>query len=166
MAALTDDIYNIFSKMIDHYHPDKDSVNNSCQEFCVFVKFNISKKGKLSNIAYTKTTPVFVQQALIKAFKAIEPLATIRVSGTLATRTYILPLQLTHNEGCGLQYGSWPSPEDEKLTEEMKQVYKDRQLRFSHSPESIWNITNFTDGRKDVVDCILLSPFQSGGIIF
>ncbi|MBS7563605.1 hypothetical protein KHS38_04230 [Mucilaginibacter sp. Bleaf8] len=167
IGPLLDDINLMSLKMIKEYHPNRDSVDNSCQEFCVFIKFNISAKGKLTNIAYTRTTPAFVQQALTKAFKAIEPAVKIRITSQLAKRTYILPLQLIHNEGCGLQYGSWPSPEDEKLTEEMKQVYKDRQLRFSHSPVSIWNITHFTDGnRTDAIDCILLSPLRSGGIIF
>jgi hypothetical protein len=152
--------------LMDNYRPNEDSVASRCVEACVFIKFNISTRGKFVNIAYTKDTPVFIMNALTDAFKAISPKIAISKLGVVSKETYILPLQYTYNLACGFEHGSWDMPGDKQLTEKQKSDFKEKQMIFRQSASSIWNINNFTDGTYDVLRCVILPPMRTGGVMY
>lgn len=144
-----------------YYHPNPDSTKNACLEGCVFIKFTI-ENNKFTNIAYTKSTPVYIRVALAEAFKAIEPLLQIHAKRYSKSTTYIQPFQYTYNRGCELANVF----EGKEPGEKEKQIYKDKQADFYHSANSIWDITNFTDGQSGPISCVLLTPIRIGGEMY
>jgi hypothetical protein len=144
------------------YHPNQDSVENSCWDGCVFIRFNISNKRQFTNVAYTVSTPVFIKTALDNAIKVINQGGFITNGlNKLGDKVYVLPFMVTNNEGCGFPTG-WETG-NEKVDPQKAELYKRRQENFHQSFKSIWNITNFTDGKTGVIDCILLPVMVIGG---
>src|ERR1700744_4653869 len=153
----TNDIWLAF---INNYAPNVDSVKNNCWQGCVFIRFNITNEHKLTNIAYTTTTPVFIKNAIEKAMIRLDKRTVDidQLKGSLQ-RTYILPLIITNNAGCGFMTG-WEDNHNQNKIDEKKQLrYKQLQEDYNQFGKSIENIINFSDGHKmDFVDCILLAP--------
>ncbi len=164
--SLITDIGVVGIKMLNHYKPNKDSLLSTCSEIGVFVKFNINSQGKISNLAFTRSTPPFISDALKNAFKELNAKYRLAHPQDFRGKTYIQPLQIIADEGCGNQYGSYHNAEANQLTDEMKSIYRMRQARYNQSAKSIFNITNFSDGSYVAINCILLSPLSTGGAMF
>ncbi len=72
--------------------------------------------------------------------------------------TYLLPFILMNNNGCGLE-AAWDFV---KHSEKEKVIFENRQLRYDQGIKSLSNILFFDDGKKDLLNCILLSPVSVG----
>jgi hypothetical protein len=164
--TLIKDVDDIGSVLLYNYHPNEDSVKAKCLQACVFIKFNISRSGKFVNVAYTKGTPVFIIDALTNAFIKSSSQVSLSNLKIISKETYILPLLYNYNWNCGFQHGVFETAEEKKLTESEKGILKERQANLKQDDKSLWNITNFSDGRYDKINCILLSPVSIGGIMF
>jgi hypothetical protein len=147
--------------LLSHYHPNPDSVKNACWEGCVLIRFTIGADRQFSKIAFTATTPVFIKEALSKAFLSLnEKGMKVNRLSEITGRTYILPAEIIHKDGCGFMSG-WEDA-NYKPDEKMAPIYARRQEYFDQNFNSIWNMLNFSDGRVGMVDCILLSPAMTG----
>jgi hypothetical protein len=142
-----------------NYKPSEDSVNSACWEGCVFIKFNISDEKTFTNFSFTDTTPEFILLALHSAFKKMNALGVLtQLKSSYKGKTYILPFQIDYRAGCyppgeGFDFSKLPKP----TPDEVKR-YAFRQLYYAQSQKSINNITNFTDGRIEAIECVLLAP--------
>ncbi|WP_448700919.1 hypothetical protein ACFGVR_02535 [Mucilaginibacter sp. AW1-3] len=144
-----------------YYHPNEDSVKNTCWEGCVFIRFNINSKNQFTNIAYTISTPPFIKNGLADAFNMLNQRHWIGGKlNNLEGKTYIQPIIIANNDGCGFMTGWEDSAE--KRDAKKEEMYKKKQDRFDQSFTSIQNITNFTDGKIGAVDCILLPVVITG----
>jgi hypothetical protein len=124
----------------------------------VFIRFNVDKKGKIGNIAYNTTTPIFIKDALDHGFAELNKENS--VVGNLKpyiNKAFVLPLVVANNEGCG-----FPSPWDgysKKPDERMALIYDQRRMRYDQFSNSVGSMTHFNyENRLSFVDCILLTP--------
>lgn len=149
-------VQDICTAITEAYHPDADSLKNTCWEGCVFIKFNIYKNRQLSDIAFSQSTPKFIQEALQTAFSKLR-LHDLSIAGK-ADQTYILPFIIAHDNGCGFPSGSDEVKRDVKLEER----YQARQMRFNQAMTSLLNILDFGEKKYKSLDCVLLAPVSIG----
>lgn len=151
---------------IKYYHPNVDSVKNSCWEGCVFIRFNINKDNHFVNIAYTVSTPIFIKNAIENAFKVMnEKGVNIERLKNMSGQNYILPLIVVNKDGCGFKTG-WEG-KNVKSDEKTEIIFERRQIYFDQFANSIGNMTNFSGRKQEFVDnCILLKPVNTPVIIY
>ncbi|MEO6524473.1 MAG: hypothetical protein ABIN91_22505 [Mucilaginibacter sp.] len=151
--------------IVDHYKPQEDSVKNNCWAGCVFIRFTINSKRQFTNIGYTASTPFFIKDALMNAFLAINKKSSwINQMHKTDNSTYILPLIIYNRDGCGFMSG-WEDA-SYKPDEKTKEMYAMRQYSYNQSINSIFNILNFSDLKLNSINCILLSPLQTGYVMY
>lgn len=141
-----------------NYKPSEDSVNKACWEGCVFIKFNISEEKTFTNFSFTDTTPEFILLALHSAFKKMNASGALSQLKSSGRKTYILPFQIDYRGGCyppgeANDYLTTPKPSADVL-----KSYTAKQIDYNQSQKSINNITNFTNGRSEAIECVLLAP--------
>lgn len=143
---------------INNYKPNIDSAKSTCWKGCVFIRFNINNQHQLTNVTYTATTPIFIKDGIAKVITIINQQGVnIDQVKNLPGRTYILPLMITNNAGCGFMTGWENNDYQSKLDEKTKLMYEKRQERYDQLGNSIQNLINFGDNEKlNFIDCILL----------
>jgi hypothetical protein len=141
-----------------NYKPSEDSVNKACWEGCVFIKFDISEGKTFKNFSFTDTAPEFILLALHSAFNKMNASGALSQLKTSGRKTYILPFQIDYRGGCyppgeANDYLTTPKPSADVL-----KSYAAKQIDYNQFQKSINNITNFTNGKVEAVECILLAP--------
>ncbi|WP_162996665.1 hypothetical protein [Mucilaginibacter celer] len=144
---------------INNYKVDADSARQNCWKGCVFIRFNIDQH-KLTNVAYTAATPVFIKEGIAKVVAFINKRGlNIEQVNKATGGVYILPFMVANNAGCGFMTGWGEKDYQNKLDEKTKLLYERRQESYDQLSNSIENLTNFSDGgRLDFINCILLAP--------
>lgn len=152
-----DDIKHFF---INNYSPNADSVKSNCWRGCVCLRFNINEQHRIVNVAFTKSTPTFIKDGITKVISVINQRGFgIDHLQSKSDRTYLLPVMVNNNAGCGFMTGWENDNNQDKLDQTTKLMYERRQENYDQLVNSLGNITNFTDKDKSAfVDCILLAP--------
>ena len=150
-------ITDVENYIVENYHPDSVQVINLCQNSCVFIRFEISKDGKVTNLAFNKNIPVFIIKALGDAFKKMEKRATFSEALLSSRKTYLLPFIYNYQSGCTTFYNK-----------DQFSIYKKdlagNTVDDEQQGSAIINILNFRDKELKFLDCIILPPVRTGNM--
>ncbi len=157
-------VYLLPDYLKEHYQPNQDSVNNNCLRLCVFIKFIINAQGKIDSVNFTNGTPGFMTAGLQKSIVTVNKFLKLNSMQPLKDKTFIAPIIIDNNQGCGHEYGAWNFPTEKKLTPQLKKLYEQRLAKFEQTVSSVLEITNFNDKSYDAISCILLRPVYISGV--
>lgn len=142
----------------DHFSIDEKIMDTLCLFTSVFVKFNVSEKGKISNLGFTIGTPAFITNALKKAIESTNGHWKIDKSEKrLTTTTYILPVVLYYGLGCKEGTGGI----DVNITPERRaREYVKLNNTALNSSYAVQNILDFDTGKANWLRCLILPPIS------
>jgi hypothetical protein len=143
---------SVSENILNNYKPEKDSVNVACREGCVFVKFSVDSQGKF-NLAFSKRTPPFITQALTIAMDSLQQNNAVMIMLKQSQRNVILPFFYGYQLGC-----KFPKVDERSTSESFYKTYYDVTVDMTHYTDLLWDMLNFTDGRLNTLDCIILEP--------
>lgn len=139
-----------------NYHPDSVTINSFCGNGCIFIKFGVSKQGRIAGLSFSGDSTLFIRQALTSAVYILQKdkalIKTLQRSG----RTIIQPFIYRYERNCGPHKIDYPNTPEGEL--QFNKAFITAYIKKNHADQTLLDMLNFTDGKLKALDCILLTP--------
>ncbi|MGB4776273.1 MAG: hypothetical protein WBP45_13945 [Daejeonella sp.] len=144
----SENILNFPSLLINNLYLNYPDIDTVCFSTVVFVKFNITNKGKIIAVSVNKETPAFLKKAL---FTSIEKLdySWYDKSNLKKDDLYLLPVLFLIEAGCG--------PSEGEVSTDLSKKSKSRYLE-EKTFNVFRNMIQFNDHHSSLLKCVLLNP--------
>lgn len=139
------------------YNPDTALLKKACGKSCIFIKFNVNKKGRIERLSFSKDSSLFIKSALTKAVLSIEQNKQLISYLSASGKTFVLPFIYFYQDGCKLPKLYPPAKTKEEGTDALIEYYE-KASAMDHLGESVVKGLNFANGSLSAVDCILIAP--------
>lgn len=153
----------IAMRLAENYKPDSVEVANLCRKGFFFIKFTINKKGKVSNIMFSKDSVTFIQKSAKLAVQSLQEDVMLAANLGKMNKIFVLPVLYDYDIGC---YRG--SVDMGIATQEDKAKYMSAHLsnmnNANHYQYNLFDMMKFGDKELPLIDCILLKPFKIGAM--
>jgi hypothetical protein len=140
-------------------------VDSFCLHTIIFIKFGLSKNGKISNLAFTKGSPQNIKNELRKAILSSNGHWKINQDEikSLHNRSFLQPYIIDYSFGCNPTTTSLDEVTNRKDIA-IKTLAK--ELNSYQVIEAVTNLLIFEDKNYVLLNCTILPPMRVGNGVY
>lgn len=162
---------HIRTGIVKNFQPDSLSLSKLCRSSSIFIKFSVDKNGLVKNLALSRDSLSFIQDALIKAVKSLEKDLNLMTALKKSGKTIVQPFIYNYLEACELNKYDGTEPFNKQDNNKNKSAaISDSEALFDsdHVKRSLFDMLNFDDKLLTEIDCLLLNPIivNRGGAMY